>query len=62
MMKVTVVVAVGLFVSAVFGFGYVKSGFFPDANTPIFFIDIYTPEGSDLRRTRDDTGSDRRAG
>jgi multidrug efflux pump subunit AcrB len=51
----TVGVAAGLFVSAVYGFGYVKSGFFPDANTPIFFVDIYTPEGSDIRRTRDDT-------
>ncbi len=52
---VTVGAAVGLFFAAVFGFGYVKSGFFPDSNTPLFFVDIYTPEGSDIRRTRDDT-------
>ena len=51
----TLVGCVGLFALAVFGFGYVKSGFFPDANTPLFFVDIYTPEGSDFRRTRDDT-------
>jgi multidrug efflux pump subunit AcrB len=46
---------VGLFALAVFGFGYIKSGFFPDANTPIFFVDIYTPEGTDIRKTREDT-------
>jgi multidrug efflux pump subunit AcrB len=52
---VTLAAAAGLFAAAVFGFGYVKSGFFPDSNTPLFFVDIYTPEGSDIRRTRDDT-------
>ncbi len=51
----TVGTAVALFVAAVIGFGYVNSGFFPAANTPLFFVDIYTPEGSDFRRTRDDT-------
>ncbi len=51
----TVGAAIGLFVTAVYGFGFVKSGFFPDANTPLFFVDVYPPEGSDIRRTRDDT-------
>ena len=38
------IVAAGLFCAlAVFGFGYVKSGFFPDSNTPLFFVDIYEP-------------------
>jgi multidrug efflux pump subunit AcrB len=52
---VTMTIAVSLFALAVFGFGYIKSGFFPDANTPIFFVDIYTPEGTDIRKTREDT-------
>lgn len=52
---VTVATAVGLFLLAIFGFGYIKSGFFPDANTPIFFVDVYTPEGTDIRKTREDT-------
>ena len=52
---VTVGGVLALFFTAVFGFGYVKSGFFPDANTPIFFVDVYTPEGTDIRSTRDDT-------
>ncbi len=51
----TVASVVGLFVLAVIGFGNVKSGFFPDSNTPLFFVDIYEPEGSDIRTTRDST-------
>ncbi len=45
----------GLFALALFGFGYVKSGFFPDSNTPMFFVDVWEPEGTDIRTTRDDT-------
>ncbi len=45
----------GLFALAVFGFGHVKSGFFPDSNTPMFFVDVWEPEGTDIRVTRDDT-------
>ncbi|MEP5764200.1 MAG: efflux RND transporter permease subunit [Halieaceae bacterium] len=52
---VTVAGVIGLWVLAIIGFGYTKSGFFPDANTPLFFVDIYTPEGTDIRSTRDDT-------
>ncbi len=46
---------VGLFLLAVIGFGSVKSGFFPDSNTPVFFVDVWEPEGVDIRKTRDDT-------
>ncbi len=52
---VTVGGVVALWVAALIGFGYTTPGFFPDANTPLFFVDIYTQEGSDIRRTRDDT-------
>jgi multidrug efflux pump subunit AcrB len=51
----TIAGAVGLFIAAVIGFGSVKSGFFPDSSTPIFFIDVWEPEGTDIRKTRDDT-------
>lgn len=44
-----------LFVLGVVGFGQVKSGFFPASNTPLLFIDLYETEGTDIRRTRDDT-------
>jgi multidrug efflux pump subunit AcrB len=52
---ITIGAAVTLFVIAVVGFGSVKQSFFPDSNTPIFFIDVWEPEGTDIRKTRDDT-------
>lgn len=52
---VTLGVVVTLFALAAVGFGSVKSGFFPDSNTPLFFVDIWEPEGADIRATRDDT-------
>ncbi len=52
---VTVGVVLALFVAAVIGFGSVKNSFFPDSNTPLFFIDVWEPEGTDIRKTRDDT-------
>ena len=51
----TLGVVVGLFVLAVAGFGSVKDGFFPASSTPLFFVDVWEPEGSDIRATRDDT-------
>lgn len=51
----TLALVVGLFVAGVTGFGHVKSGFFPASSTPLFFVDLYEPEGADIRRTRDDT-------
>ncbi len=51
----TLVAVVGMFVLAVIGFGHIKSGFFPDSSTPIFFVDVWEPEGTDIRTTRDDT-------
>ena len=44
-----------LFAAAVVGFGNVKSGFFPDSSTPLLFVDVWEPEGADIRSTRDDT-------
>jgi len=29
-------------------FGPVKNAFFPDSNTPIFYVDVFAPEGSDI--------------
>jgi multidrug efflux pump subunit AcrB len=52
---VTALVVAGLFVVALIGFGFVKQSFFPNSNTPMFFVDVWEPEGTDIRRTRDDT-------
>ncbi|MEZ5503980.1 MAG: efflux RND transporter permease subunit [Halioglobus sp.] len=52
---ITLSIVVVMFVMAMIGFGSVKSGFFPDSNTPMFFVDVWEPEGADIRATRDDT-------
>jgi multidrug efflux pump subunit AcrB len=51
----TMGIVVALFAISLYGFGYVRSGFFPDSNTPLFFVDVWEPEGADIRTTRDDT-------
>ena len=50
----TVLAVISLFVAALIGFGFVKQSFFPNSNTPMFFVDVWEPEGTDIRRTRDD--------
>lgn len=42
---------VSLFI-AIAGFGFVKQSFFPPSNTPMFLVDIWLPEGSDIRSTQ----------
>ncbi len=51
----TVAVVVGLFLLALVGFGSVKQAFFPESNTPMFFVDVWEIEGTDIRATREDT-------
>ena len=51
----TIGVIISMFVAAVWGFGFVKNAFFPNANTPMFFVDVWEVEGTDIRQTRDDT-------
>ena len=51
----TMAVIVALFAIAVFGFGFVRGGFFPDSNTPMFFVEVWEVEGTDIHKTRDDT-------
>ena len=53
--RTTLAAVAALFVAALVGFGNVNSGFFPDSNTPILFVDIWEPEGADIRATRDST-------
>ena len=51
---VTMSIIIGLFISAVFGFGMVKQSFFPSSATPMFYFDMWNVEGTDIRKTRDD--------
>ncbi|MBY5991861.1 efflux RND transporter permease subunit [Ferrimonas balearica] len=43
----------GLLISAGAGFGLVKNAFFPPSNTPMFYLDLWMPEGTDIRRTHE---------
>ncbi|HCG8040552.1 TPA: efflux RND transporter permease subunit VmeI [Vibrio parahaemolyticus] len=47
-----VVLIVGLGAS-VYGFTLVKQSFFPSSTTPIFQLDVWLPEGTDIRATND---------
>ncbi len=49
---VVMAVAIALFISALLGFGYIKNSFFPDSTRPQFYVDIWFPEGTDIRETR----------
>ncbi len=47
----TIAGMLGLLVVAVIGFGSVKQQFFPASNTPMFFVDMWMPQGTDIRET-----------
>lgn len=47
-------VTVGLFALSVWGFQFVKAGFFPASTSPQIVVDYWLPEGTDITRTRED--------
>ncbi len=47
----TVAAMVALLVGAVIAFGNVKQQFFPPSNTPMLYVDMWMPEGTDIRQT-----------
>ena len=51
----TVFAMILMLVSSVIGFGMVKQSFFPPQNTPMFYIDMWMPEGTDIRTTIKET-------
>lgn len=51
----TVASMFGLLIVAVAGFGMVKQQFFPPSNTPMFYVDMWMPEGTDIRETLKET-------
>ncbi|MBC7002680.1 efflux RND transporter permease subunit [Photobacterium sp. BZF1] len=40
------------FAISIVGFSYVKQSFFPSSTTPIFLVDVWLPEGTDIRATQ----------
>ena len=49
--SLTLGMLVVLLVVAIAGFGKVRQNFFPPSNTPMFFIDLWLPQGTDIRYT-----------
>ncbi|EGQ8153211.1 MULTISPECIES: efflux RND transporter permease subunit VmeI [Vibrio] len=47
----TVVVLIVGLAASVYGFTFVKQAFFPSSTTPIFQLDVWMPEGTDIRAT-----------
>ncbi|MDW1844833.1 efflux RND transporter permease subunit VmeI [Vibrio sp. Vb2110] len=47
----TVVVLIVGLAASVYGFTFVKQAFFPSSTTPIFQLDVWMPEGTDVRAT-----------
>ncbi len=51
---VIVACVVAIFVVSVWGFQFVKSGFFPASTTPLFVVDYWLPQGTDITKTEKD--------
>ncbi|QYJ86571.1 efflux RND transporter permease subunit [Shewanella mesophila] len=47
----TLSVVIIALVGSVIGMGHVKNVFFPSSNTPMFFVDVWMPEGTDIKAT-----------
>ncbi|MCC4833894.1 efflux RND transporter permease subunit [Shewanella sp. 10N.7] len=49
---VTMVLVVAALMTSLVGFGHVKNVFFPASNTPIFFVDVWMAEGTDIKASK----------
>ena len=47
---ITIVLVVGLFSSALYGFGFVQQSFFPPSTRPQFMVDLWLPQGTHIDR------------
>lgn len=52
----TVLLIMLTFAASVVGFGQVRQAFFPDSPLPMFIVDYWLPEGTDIRATETDAG------
>ena len=50
----TMILLVSSLVASVWAFGLVKQVFFPPSTTPIFLVDYWLPQGTDIRQTDED--------
>ncbi|BCL70074.1 multidrug transporter AcrB [Vibrio nigripulchritudo] len=47
----TVIVLIVALVASLYGFTKIKQSFFPSSTTPMFMVDVWMPEGTDIRAT-----------
>ncbi len=47
----TMIVLIALLAASIWGFGKVQQSFFPSSTTPIFMVDYWLPQGTDIRAT-----------
>jgi multidrug efflux pump subunit AcrB len=45
-------VVIGIFIAALWGFGYVDQSFFPQSTRPQFMVDIWLPQGTHIEDTK----------
>ncbi len=50
---ISISLTLGLLVAAIYGFGFVRQAFFPPSNTPIFYVDVWMQQGTDIRQTEE---------
>lgn len=48
---VTIIAMVAMLLVSIYGLTHVKNAFFPPSNTPMFYVDMWQPEGTDIRDT-----------
>ncbi len=49
----TVIVLIVMLGASLYGFTQLKQSFFPSSTTPMFMVDVWMPEGTDIRSTND---------
>ncbi|MDV5171572.1 efflux RND transporter permease subunit [Photobacterium rosenbergii] len=47
----TVIILVAMLGASLYGFTLLKQSFFPSSTTPMFMVDVWLPEGTDIRAT-----------
>ncbi len=47
-----IAITLGLFMASVYGFNFVKNGFFPASTSPQIVVDFWMPEGTDITETQ----------
>jgi len=50
----TIAIVIGMFASSMWGFQFVKSGFFPASTTPQMVVDFWLPQSTDIEKTERD--------